>query len=745
MVRAAAAARAEPLPGAAQAGRGEIVGRVDELETLLANWRRARLADGGVLVLSGEPGVGKSRLVAALAEHIGGEPHATVHFFCSPHHVNSPLYPIAAEIERATDTGEHLALLAALLSLPGARNELAPALSPQQLRERTLEELVAWLHSRAREQPLLVVFEDAHWADPTSIEFLRRLGEQLVGHRILLLVTHRPGFRPPELANGRVAEVGLDRLALPAAQAIIDRVLAGRQLPAAARRSIAARSDGIPLFVEEMTMAALEAEGHAVPASLLASLTARLDRLGSAKELAQIASVIGREFRHGLLAAVAGRTSAELEAELDRLVASGLVVRDGEAYLFHHVLVQDAAYASLLRERRRALHQRIAQTIAGSEAARPELLAHHYAQAGEPQAAARYWAKAGRQALARSALVEAADQLERALGLIAALPETTELRREQAKLQVELSNALIHTRGHANLETKASFAKARAFIERTEALGEPLDDPLVPFSVLYGFWVASRMGFNGDLMRELACQMLALAESQRSPAPRMIGHMVCGISLALLGELAEGRRHLDRAIELYDPAQHRSLGTRFGHDARVTAYCWRGLAHQLLGRRDAAIRDAELALAEAREIGHAATLMFALSHVGLLFLLDGTLDDAQKLCEELIALADDKGSAYWKAYGVLLKGYHRALAGDAESALDLLRCGAAAMRSTGATAYAPWYLAGTAKALGALGRQHDARQLVGEALSAIEASNERWCEPDVRRIAAEIESRTQAD
>src|SRR5208337_3297563 len=312
----------------------------------------------------------------------------------------------------------------------------------------------------------------------------------------------------------------------------------------------------------------------AVPASLHATLMARLDRLGPAKELAQIGAAIGREFSHELLAAVACRPEAKLEMQLDRLIRAGLLFRQGvppdTMYLFKHALVQDAAYGLLLRELRRHLHARIAETFESKfgEIAenKPELLARHCAEAGNIERAAALWGKAGQRSAQRSALVEAAEQLRRALDLISTLPSTPALRRDEIKLQVELITPLLHVRGYAAPETRAAVERARLLIEQAEALGEPPEDPLLLFSVLYGLWVANLVAFNGDVMRELAMQFLAVAEKQSATAPLMIGHRLMGLSLLHTGDIADGRAHLDRAIALYDSGEHRHLATRFGQD-----------------------------------------------------------------------------------------------------------------------------------------------------------------------------------
>jgi predicted ATPase/class 3 adenylate cyclase len=754
-----------------------LVGREKEIDLLLQRWASAKNGDGQAVVLSGEAGIGKSRLTAALLDRLAAEPLARLRYFCSPQHTDSAFYPVIAQMESAagflredasrarldkldrllaqTPTpAEHAALFAEMLSLPNDGRYPASALTPPQRRQKTFEALVARIAASARHIPLLIVFEDAHWSDPTTLEVLSLAIERLASQRVLLIVTFRPEFTPSWGRPPHVTFLAIERLGRSDVGAIIDRVVGAKVLPADVRHDILERADGIPLFVEEMTKAVLEAKyesaarrtAAAVPASLHASLMARLDRLGPAKEVAQIGAAIGREFSHGLLASVARRPDAELAAALDRLLAAGLLFRQGEApnasYLFNHALVQDAAYGTLLREPRRALHARIAETLerqfADMVESRPQLLARHCGEAGLIEKAAVLWGTAGRRALARSALKEAAEQLARALHLIASVPTTPALRRECIKLQIDLSNALIHTKGHASPATKASFEQARRLIEQAEGLGEPIDDPLLLFSVLYGFWVGNRMAFKGDIACELAQQFHALAQTQSATIPQMIGHMLMGISLVLVGEIAQGRAHLDRTIALYEPGEHRALATRFGHDVRMTAFCWRALALWMLGHPDATAADIEAALEDAREMEHAATSMFALSHTSLAHALRRDQAASGVLAEQLVALAEDKGSLYWKSYGMMLQGWGLAETGQASDAIPLATTATAAMRSTGATAYAPWYLSYMAKAHAQLGQLDDARRSIAEAMTAAKVTGEKWCEADIHRTAGEI-------
>jgi predicted ATPase len=494
------------------------------------------------------------------------------------------------------------------------------------------------------------------------------------------------------------------------------------------------------------TVAAVPSSALAVPASLHASLMARLDRLGPAKEVAQIGSAIGREFSHALLASVARKPEAELGSALDRLIQAGLLFRQGvpplASYLFKHALVQDAAYGTLLREPRRTLHARIAEILESQFAeiaeSRPELLAHHYTEAGLIEKAAGLWGKAGQQSLTRSALVEAAEQLTRALSQLAALPATPALRREQIKLQVALITPLIHVKGYAAPETTAAAEQARLSIEQAEALGEPPEDPLLLFSVLYGFWVANYVGFNGDAMRKLAAQFLALAEKQGATVPLMIGHRLMGISLLFTGNIAESRAHYDQAIALYDPAEHRALATRFSHDAGVAVLSYRPFALWLLGYPEAALRDTDAALKDAREIGQAATLMYALAHAAIPNTLCGNRATATAQVQEVLALAEEKSAPHWRGFGMMTQGWLLALSGKASSAVQLITSGIAVYRSTGSTNWMPLRLSHLAMAHAGLDQFNDAWRCVGEAMTAVDTTNERWCEAEVQRVAGEI-------
>ena len=787
-VRAWAALRASSVEGRFEALHATdltvLVGREEESEMLLRCWSKAKTGEGQVVLLTGEAGIGKSRLAVALVERLAGEPHTRLRYFCSPQHTNSALYPIIGQIEHAaglahddtpqakrdklnavleqTSTSiEDAALFAQMLSLPNDGRYPLLDLTPQQRRQRTLEALTAQAAKLATQRPVLMIFEDAHWIDPTSLELLSRTVDQIKTVPALLIVTFRPEFQAPWVENSHVTSVTLNRLGKNEVAALIAGLVGNKELPADVMAEILERTDGIPLFVEEMTKAVLEAEGEVearrtvaaipspalrVPASLHASLMARLDRLGPAKELAQIGATIGREVSHPLLAAVVRKPEAELQTALDRLIGAGLLLRQGsapyETYFFKHALVRDAAYSTLLREQRRALHGRIAETLESQfpeiSEKQPELLARHCTEAGQIGKAAALWGKAGLRSAQRSALVEAAEQLRRALDQIATLAPTSALRREEIKLQVALITPLLHVSGYAAPETRAAVERARLLIEQAEALGEPPEDPVLLFSVLYGFWVANLVAFNGDVMRELAVQFLALADKQRATGPLMMAHRIMGLSLLHTGDIVDGRGHLDRAITLYDPAEHRPLATRFGQDVGAATLCWKSLAFWLLGYPEAALADTEHALMVAREIGHSATLMYVLNFSAWTHIHCGNYATTNALVDEFSALKDQTGSVFWGAWGMMQRGCLLALTGKASDAVQTITCGVTAMRSTGTTMWMPLWLSYLARANAEIGQPDDARRRIGEAMAAVETAKERWCEAEVNRIAGEI-------
>ena len=667
-----------------------------------------------------------------------------------------------AVLAQTSTSPEDAALFAEMLSLPNDGRYPTLDLTPQQRRQRTLEALVSQLDALARQSgadDLRGCALDRPY-EPGSV---RRTVDRIAALRALSDRDVPAGVRS---AVDRPAHVTtLAHQSPGAARHRRHHRTCRRQQASPGERpaDIVERTDGIPLFVEEMTKAVLEAESEgearrtaaaipspalSVPASLHASLMARLDRLGSAKEVAQIGAAIGREFSHALVAAVARKPEAELVSALDRLVAAGLLFQQGApphaTYLFKHALVQDAAYGTLLRETRRALHARIAEALESqfTEIAenQPELLARHCTEAGLIEKAAHLWGKAGQRSLARSAFSEAAEQLTRALAQIAVLPATPALRQEEIKLQVALITPLMHAKGYAAPETKAAGERARLLIERAEALGEPPEDPLLLFSVLSSSWAANYVAFDGDAMRDLAAQFLALAEKQAETVPLMIGHRLMGMSLMLTGDVAESRAHFDQAIALYDPAKHRALTARFGIDGSVGALLGRAWALWFLGYPEAALRDAESALSVAREIGQAATLMFALGNSIIVQILCGNRDDSSRARARASRTRRRKRRPILERVRCDEPGL--CMGPEAARRPEPSNYSSRALPGFGRRVqqnWLPFYFVHLARAHADLGQFEEACARIDEALTAVETTKEKWCEAEVHRTAGEIE------
>ena len=739
---------------------------------LMRRWKRARNGDGQLVLIVGEPGLGKSRLIEEFHAKLSETPHTWAEFSCSQLLQNTPLHPIAdwgrqrfgsadvaaekrlADLENTLalvklDPLENATLLAPLLDIPLPADR-ALALPPEELRRRQLAALTNWWMAGARAQPAVTVVEDLHWADPTTLDLLRGIAERGARAPLFVLITARPEFRAPWGVRSHHSMISLAPLNRDQVQHMVGELAARHALPKEVVDGVTERTGGVPLFVEEVTRLLLErgeqSDIQAIPPTLQQSLMARLDRLGPAREVAQIGSVIGRDFSYALLRAVAGMDDTPLQAALDRLADADILLVQGlppdADYRFKHALIQDAAYENLLKSRRLILHRRVGETLrdkfAGTAAAEPELLAHHFTQAGMTEAAIEWWGKAGQRSLERSALVEAAQQFTRALDQIATLPGTPALRREQIKLQVALITPLIHIKGYSAPETKAAIEQARLLLEQADALGETPGDPLALFEVLYGAFVANVMAFNADVSRDIAAHVLELAEKQSASFPRVLGHNHLGGSLMLRGEIAEARAHLDQATALYDPAEHRSLATRFGEDQGVATLSMRPWVLWLLGYPEAALRDTDDALKNARETGQAASLMFALHFTAVPLILCGDYSRATALAQELCALADEKDLPFWKVNGSLYQGSLFALTGNASNAVQMITSGITAVRPTGVTAWMPRWLSYLAIAHADLGQIDDAWRCIGEAISTIETTKERWFEAETNRIAGEI-------
>jgi predicted ATPase len=767
---------------ALRSGTTPLVGRDEELDLLLRRWQQARSGAGRVVLLSGEPGIGKSRLTAALSQHIETEPHTRMRYFCSPHDQDSALYPFIGQLERAAGFSRNdtatmkldkleallgdgaepgdVSLIAEMLSLSGGDRFLPLDLSPQRKKERTLAALLHQLQALARRQPVLMIFEDLHWIDPTSREVLDLTVEKITGLPVLLVATYRPEFQPPWVGGSQVTVIALNRLGRSEGATLV-RGLAGNlgALPPDVVDEIVERTDGVPLFVEELTKAVVEAgadRGYAsisavpssslaVPATLHASLLGRLDRLGpAAKTVAQVGAAIGRDFSHELLSAAAQLAEPELQEALRRLVEAGLVFQRGvpptAEYLFKHALVQDTAYSTLLRGPRQALHRRIAEALEQRfldlVEVRPEIVAHHYGEAAIADKAIAYWHRAGKLSAAKSAVREAIAQLRRGLSLLEGLPETRERKQLELDIHVTLTQALMAGKGYANPETVAALERANRLVTETAAVGTPLH-----FSVLYGLWVSNaNAGAIADTL-DHAANFLSSAQSQPSSGPLLVGHRILGYSLACSGDYPAALAHLETAVSLYRPDEHRNSAFHYGQDIGVSAFAHLSLGLWHRGYPDQSGRAADRALALSRQLGHAHTLAHALYHAGVPAVFARDVATVYACSNECIALASEHGFAIWAAYGRILQGWAVSQRGQAATGIARIRDGLTAREATGSRAATPLFLTLLAEALALAGKIEEGLAALDDAMAEAAVFGVTGWNAEIHRLRGEFTAR----
>ena len=754
----------------------ELVGREEELELLLRRWSRAKTGEGQVVLLSGEPGIGKSRLTAALMEHVASEPHTRLRYFCSPQHTDSALHPIIGQMERAAgfahdDTAqaklgkldallaqshaapEDAALFAEMLSLTSDGLYPTIEMASEQRRQKTLEALTVQLEALSRQKPVLMIFEDAHWADPTSLEAFGRAVDRIKTLSVLLIVTYRLEFEPPWLGRPHVTALILNRLGGREIAAIIDGITGNRLLSPSVRQDIVERTDGIPLFVEEMTKAVLETEtegeagqtaaripppAQAVPASLHASLMARLDRLGDAKDVTQIGAAIGREFSHPLLAAVASKPEAELASALDRLIAAGLLFRQGvpphATYLFKHTLVQDAAYGTLLREPRRALHARIANALETrfAGAIEPELIAHHLTEAGRIEQAIDYWLKAGQRAMKQSAHVEAEHHLRAGLKLLSGLPDTAARHDREINLQNTLGVCLMPTRGFGNPEVTAAFTRAAEISAR---VGN------VP-----GLFIALRGNgqyhmISGDLRTAAndAHRVLALAQEVGDRDFLVEAHHLAWSTFWAAGDFRGAQQHADEVISRYERERdHHLTYTYSGHDPGSCARAYKSLSLGLLGYPDQSLAWCRNMLALAEALAHPFTLGLALWVACGLHQLRREPDAFREFADRMIHHGAEKGLGLIALAGNVYRGEVMTHHGEFAEGIAQMREGINALRSIGTLHTLSINLAGLAEAYARCGNVNDGLATVEEAFAMTRADGEQFCLPEIHRVKGEL-------
>ena len=743
---------------ALRSGTTPLVGRDEEMELLLRRWAQAKVGNGRAVLISAEPGVGKSRLAEALAERIAAEPHTRLRYFCSPHHVDSALHPVIAQMERAagfvhTDDPaarlaklqallaatapppEDVALIAELHALPSA--DLAPSLdlTPQRKKEKTFEALLRQIEGLSCRQPVLMIFDDLHWIDPSSRELLDRVIERIADWPVLLLAMFRPEFHPQWTGQPQVTLLTLTRLDRRNTAMMVANVAGDAALPLEIAEEIAERADGVPLFVEELTKAVLESGVEApvalsavpspalsVPATLHASLMARLDRLGSAaKDVAQAGAAIGREFGHGLLASTTELPEPKLHEALDLLTNAGLLFVRGtppqSTYLFKHALVQDAAYGTMLRSRRQLLHTRIATTLEDRfpeiVLAQPALLAQHSADAGLTEKAVTYRLKAGQQALGRAAMAEAVAQLRKGLDVLATVPDGPWRQQQELDLQSTLGPALSVTIGYTAADVAETFMRARSLAER-------LDRPEYLPRLIAGQSVFHHNRGEHRLALALGRQLEQIGEARNDAASQLLGRLFRGISHLFLGELGAARADLEQCIGFGNPPHRTIAGLAF--EPYITTLVYFAPTLALLGYIDQARSRINEALSEARRLKRASTLAIVLIFACW---IDWLTCSPMAHVEEGLAHPIKHGFRSSLGMGLAYRGRSLIAIGQPREGLKLFTQGLAEMHAIGAVAHTPRLFTWIGEAHAMLGQPADALNCLAEAARIVEATEER--------------------
>ncbi len=753
-----------------------MIGRDQELALLLERWRQAANGEGQLVLLSGEAGIGKSRVMRALCDEVTGD-HLRIRYQCSPYHTDSSLYPIIQQLGAAanlvdsdtvdqkldkleallgravTNVHEVAPLFASLLSIPCGRYP-ALALPPDKLRARTLQAIAEQLLGLSRRQPVLLLFEDLHWIDPTTLELLQFIVDAIAGASVLALLTTRPfvalsGFG----GHSHVSRLTLNRLGRESTTSIVERLTNGKRLPEEVMNQIIIKTDGMPLFVEELTKTVLESgllkevDGSyvlsgplpplAIPSSLHDSLMARLDRLAPIKEVAQTAAVIGREFSHALLESVAPLRDNELQAGLERLIEAELIHRRGRppdaTYVFKHALVRDAAYESLLKSTRQLIHHRIMEMLERRFPGTPsEVIAQHAEEGGSPDKALHYWKQAGEHACKRSANVEAIGHLSRCLRLLATLPDHQDRLRQELAVQITLGTALIANRGYAAPEVEHAYARARELARETGATAEVLP-------TLYGWYVSHLVRGRHEKAIEIAGEFLELARSNGDPATVVAMRAVAWPSLCL-GRLRAAKQHAEEVAALYDKKKHGELAFAYGGDPAAATRVVDAWATLLLGYPDAALTHAKTSITLGSESSHPFTLAYVFGMIACFHMMGGDIGATKVHAREAVRLSEDQDNQFWRALAMVPLGWAEAQAGGIHlsNGIDRIRDGLATLHNAGAMMFRPHFLTVLAELQMQAGACDDAFATVEEALAVISETGEIYYEPEIHRVRGEL-------
>jgi TOMM system kinase/cyclase fusion protein len=760
-------------------GLTPLVGRELEVTLLLERWAQVREGVGQVVVLNGEPGIGKSRLVEMLKEHVAEEPHMRLECRCSPYHQHSALYPVIDLLQRALtlaredapeikvqrletsllryhiDLQDTVPFFTSLLSLPLPERYAPLALTPQRQRQKTLEALLAMVLELAARQPVLFIVEDLHWIDPSTLEFLTLLVDQGPTSRIFTLFTCRPEFRSPWGTRAHLTPITLNRLPRRLVEIMVERVAGDKALPIAVVQQVVAKTDGVPLFVEELTKMVLESgllrkeeERYeltgplpplAIPTTLHDSLMARIDRLAAVKEVAQLGATLGRTFAYELLQAVLPLDEATLQQALARLIEAELLYQQGvlprATYIFKHALIQDAAYQSLLKSTRQQYHQRIAQVLAErfpeTAATQPELLAHHYTEAGLLEEAITHWQRAAERANERAANAEAIGHLTKGLKLLQMLPDSSVRLQHELRLQIILGRALKDAKGYGDPEVAQAYTRAR---ELCQQMGEMQQ----LFPVLLGLAIHFVVRAEFQTARELGEQLLSLARPAQDPVLLVEANYALGVTCSWLGEFTRARAHLEQAIVHYDPHQHGSHIALYGQDGGPVCLSRLALVLWYLGYPDQALRRSQQALTLAQELSHLFSQAYVLLWTAWLYNHRRDVQGTQERANAATAFSTEQGFPYWSPQGAILQGWALAEQGRLADGIAQMRQGLVDLRATGTEVTRAYSLGLLANAYGKVGQAKEGLTMVDEALALVDKTGERWPEAELHRLKGEI-------
>jgi class 3 adenylate cyclase/tetratricopeptide (TPR) repeat protein len=761
-----------------------LVDREAEMQELRRIWESVREGHGRALLLTADPGVGKSRLTDEVATRIVGRQCLRLWYYCSPHLQGSPLAPLIRQLTQAvgfTDKdddaaklhklealvpgaaqqGDIVPLLAGLLSIETGERYPPLNISPQRRKHRLFEVLVSLLKAAASRRPVLVVVEDLHWIDPSSDELLGMAIDHLKGLPVLAIFTARPEFHPHWEDREQLVHMRLNPLDRSDALTMIGLLCGDRSVPERTIAQIADRADGLPLFIEDLTRDILEVaearpgagateralSSFAIPATLNDSLMSRLDRLGSAKAVAQIGAAIGREFPYELLARVAARPQEEVKEDLYRLVEAGLVMSRPSAsvrmYGFKHALVRDAAYSSLLKKDQAALHARVAQSLVDDfpevGESQPEVLAHHFQAAGDIDNAVHHLARAAKLSAARSGFVEAIGQLRSALALLATQAESQARMRQELRLHLALGGVYAEHRGFSSAECGGSY---NAALDLCRALGEA---PEI-FVVLSGVGSFEITRANFPKCRALAEECLSRAAQQASGPPFIMGHLLLGGTMYLTGEFAAARGELQEALRLYEEHERDRMARRgrqvlYVQDQKSTGLCYLALALTSLGFLDSGLRAAQEGLGHSRSLGGLHTINYSLCYLAAVHQFRRDSRESLQYATESLEMAREQGFATWIGVSLMIRGDALIAEGNIAEGIGQVNAGLAAHDEIAAVTYRPYGMALLANGLMVAGRLDGALDVLAQALAMIERTGERFYLAELLRLKGEVLAR----